>query len=188
VAEWLTLLLRIREVLVSNLGLETGYPEWELSWFFSVPPGKWRDSALRLGRGRFLSNSFQFIIPLFDAILVTQNVTLNKLHKVTIWETVTMNDQESWRGCIHSRTVITISDPPQILSHIIVMTTTAFFMLQRHCLRWKVSFWSKTNNKCISRSSALTYTRPTVGIDAILCYLTTLFQLRGYIAPNKTRR
>jgi hypothetical protein len=31
--EWLTLLLRIREVPVSNLGLENGYPDWGYSCF-----------------------------------------------------------------------------------------------------------------------------------------------------------
>jgi hypothetical protein len=33
-----------REVSGSSLGPETGYPDWGLSWFSSVPPGKHRDS------------------------------------------------------------------------------------------------------------------------------------------------
>jgi hypothetical protein len=37
--EWLSLLIRIKEVSDSNFGLETGYPYWILSWFFSVSPG-----------------------------------------------------------------------------------------------------------------------------------------------------
>jgi hypothetical protein len=36
VVEWLTLLLRIWEVLGSNLGPETGYPDLGFSWFSSV--------------------------------------------------------------------------------------------------------------------------------------------------------
>jgi hypothetical protein len=34
-AEWLTLLLRIRELSGSNLSPETGYPDWRFSWFSS---------------------------------------------------------------------------------------------------------------------------------------------------------
>jgi hypothetical protein len=45
--EWLTLLLRIREVLLSNLGPENGYPDWRFSWFSSVPPDKYCDSTLK---------------------------------------------------------------------------------------------------------------------------------------------
>jgi hypothetical protein len=39
-----TRLLRTREVPGSNLGLETGYPDWGFSWFSSVPPGNRRVS------------------------------------------------------------------------------------------------------------------------------------------------
>jgi hypothetical protein len=46
VVEWLTLLLRIREFTGSNLGSEFVYPDWSSSWFFSVPPGKFWNSAL----------------------------------------------------------------------------------------------------------------------------------------------
>jgi hypothetical protein len=62
VAEWLTLLLRIREVSVSNLGSETGYPDWGLSWYFSVSPGEFRNSTIQLGYDRFLPNLFQSLI------------------------------------------------------------------------------------------------------------------------------
>jgi hypothetical protein len=44
VIEWLTLLLRVQEVPGSNIGPETGCPEFFLS-FLSLP-GKCRDSAL----------------------------------------------------------------------------------------------------------------------------------------------
>jgi hypothetical protein len=57
VVEWLTLLLRIREVQGSNLG----YPDWGFSWFSSVPPGKFWDSTLKLGNDRFLPHPFQYI-------------------------------------------------------------------------------------------------------------------------------
>jgi hypothetical protein len=60
--EWLTLLLHIREILGSNLGLESGYSDR----FFvvsSVPPGECQGSSLKLGHNRFLSNLFhQFFI------------------------------------------------------------------------------------------------------------------------------
>jgi hypothetical protein len=42
----LTLLFSIREVTGSNLGPETGYPDWAFSCFFSVPPRKFWDSTL----------------------------------------------------------------------------------------------------------------------------------------------
>jgi hypothetical protein len=38
VVEWLTILLRIREV--SNLGPEIGIPDQGFSWFSLVPPGE----------------------------------------------------------------------------------------------------------------------------------------------------
>jgi hypothetical protein len=44
--DWLTLLLRIREVPGSNVGLETGCPARGFSWFFSVSPNKCRDITL----------------------------------------------------------------------------------------------------------------------------------------------
>jgi hypothetical protein len=47
VVEWLTLLIRISEVLVSYLGPETYYPGWGLDGF-PVPPGKFQDSTLKL--------------------------------------------------------------------------------------------------------------------------------------------
>jgi hypothetical protein len=43
---WLTFLLRTREVPGSNLGPETGYPDWGISWLSSVPPGKCRNSPV----------------------------------------------------------------------------------------------------------------------------------------------
>jgi hypothetical protein len=58
VVEWLTLLLRIREVPGSNLGSETGYTDWGFSWFSSVLPSECRDSALKLGYDRFLPRPF----------------------------------------------------------------------------------------------------------------------------------
>jgi hypothetical protein len=40
VVKWLTLLLRTLVVWGSNLCPDTGYSDWGVSWFFSVPPGK----------------------------------------------------------------------------------------------------------------------------------------------------
>jgi hypothetical protein len=66
VVEWLTTLplLRIREVLDSNLGSETGCPDCGVSWFLSVLPGRCWDSTLKLGDDRFLTHHFQFVIHL----------------------------------------------------------------------------------------------------------------------------
>jgi hypothetical protein len=52
--EWLTLLLPIQKVPVSNLGTDTGYARWGLSLFYSVPPGEFGDITLNLGHDRFL--------------------------------------------------------------------------------------------------------------------------------------
>jgi hypothetical protein len=41
--EWLTFLLRIREVPGSNHSQETGYPEQSFSCFSTLSPGKFRD-------------------------------------------------------------------------------------------------------------------------------------------------
>jgi hypothetical protein len=63
VVEWLTLLLHIREVPGLLLGPPvTGYPDWDFSWFSSVPPSECRDSTLKWGHVRFLPNPFQYII------------------------------------------------------------------------------------------------------------------------------
>jgi hypothetical protein len=56
VVEWLTILLRIWEVPGSNL--ETGYPCWGFSWFFSVPTGEFRISTLKLGPRSLAFKSF----------------------------------------------------------------------------------------------------------------------------------
>jgi hypothetical protein len=59
---WLTLLLHIWDVLDSNLGLETSCRDWDLSWIFSVPPGKCQNNALKLGHDCFLPNLSQVIL------------------------------------------------------------------------------------------------------------------------------
>jgi hypothetical protein len=46
-AEWLTLMILIREVSCSDLGSDTGYPDSDFSWFISVLPGNCQDSALK---------------------------------------------------------------------------------------------------------------------------------------------
>jgi hypothetical protein len=45
-----------------NLRPETGYIDWDFSWFFSVPPGECRDNPSKLGHDRFLLNHFELII------------------------------------------------------------------------------------------------------------------------------
>jgi hypothetical protein len=61
VVEYLTLLLRIREVPGSNLDPETGCPDRDYM-VFSVPPGKFRKRTSKLGHDHFLPHPFQFII------------------------------------------------------------------------------------------------------------------------------
>jgi hypothetical protein len=46
----------------SNLGPETGYPDWGFLYFSSVPPGKFWNSTLKLGNEHFLPTPLQFII------------------------------------------------------------------------------------------------------------------------------
>jgi hypothetical protein len=45
-AEWLTIVLRIREVSISNIDPGTGYPDRDFSWLSKVCPGKCWDSAV----------------------------------------------------------------------------------------------------------------------------------------------
>jgi hypothetical protein len=59
----LSILLCIRDIPGSNLGPETEYSE-VFSWFSSVPPGKCRDSTLKLGHNLFPPNPLHFIIRL----------------------------------------------------------------------------------------------------------------------------
>jgi hypothetical protein len=87
VVEWLTLLLRIREVPGSNFGPLTGYPGLYFSWFLSAPLGECRVSASKLGYGRFLPNYFHFIThhPFHSTLysLSFWKVSLNKLQILT---------------------------------------------------------------------------------------------------------
>jgi hypothetical protein len=62
--EWLTLVLRIREALGSDLFPETNYPDQDFLWFLSVSPEDCGDSTFNFGHGHFLPHSFQFIINL----------------------------------------------------------------------------------------------------------------------------
>jgi hypothetical protein len=82
VVEWLAHLLRIQEVSRSNLGPETGYPDWGLSWSSSIPLGNCWDSAWKLGHDRFLPNPVQFITHLSPfirryTIWVTEKASFN---------------------------------------------------------------------------------------------------------------
>jgi hypothetical protein len=61
--QWLTLLLRVRELPRSNLGPETDCADWGLSWFASAPPNECRTSSLKLSHYRFLPNHSHFIVP-----------------------------------------------------------------------------------------------------------------------------
>jgi hypothetical protein len=86
VVEWLTLLLCIQEVLGSNLGPETGYPDCGFSWFSSVLTGKLWDSTLKLGHDPFLPHPFQFIIhlsPLHSTLYNLSVQTSSKAHPVS---------------------------------------------------------------------------------------------------------
>jgi hypothetical protein len=81
VVECLTFLLCILEVPNSNLDPETRYPDWGVSWFPLVPPGKCRESTIKLGQDRFLQNRLQFIIHLSSYVVrrYFEKASLNKL-------------------------------------------------------------------------------------------------------------
>jgi hypothetical protein len=57
VVQWLTHLVRIREVPGSNLGPETGYNDLSFSWFSVVVPGKFLCNTLN-GARRHSSTAF----------------------------------------------------------------------------------------------------------------------------------
>jgi hypothetical protein len=60
-------MLRVLELPDSNLGPETGYSDRGLSWFFSVPPGEFRDSAVKLCHYYFFK-ILSLVTVTFDAI------------------------------------------------------------------------------------------------------------------------
>jgi hypothetical protein len=71
VIERLTILLHNLKVPGSNLGPGTGYTDMFFSWLSSVPPGVCRDSALKLGHDRFLSNSSFIYHPFIRRYIVS---------------------------------------------------------------------------------------------------------------------
>jgi hypothetical protein len=81
VVEGLTLLLRIREVTSSNLGSKTGYSDWGVLWFSSLPPYECRVSILKICHDVsfqiiFIS-SFTFIRRYM--VFITEKASLNTL-------------------------------------------------------------------------------------------------------------
>jgi hypothetical protein len=106
--EWLTHLFRIREVPGSNLGPDTGYPDWGFSWFSSVLPGICWDNTLKLDHDRFLPHPCQLIIllsPLHSMLWINEKASLNKLQKLSCrneierWWIWSDNDLELLDGC-----------------------------------------------------------------------------------------
>jgi hypothetical protein len=71
VNEWFTILVRVPEVMGSNLGLETVYPDQGFSWFSSVPSYECRQSTLKSSHDRFLPNLFKSIIHLSTLLHLT---------------------------------------------------------------------------------------------------------------------
>jgi hypothetical protein len=57
--EWVPFLLHNRSLTGVHPSLEIGYPDWEFSCFFAVPPGKFRAS-----KPRRLPSSLTFVFPL----------------------------------------------------------------------------------------------------------------------------
>jgi hypothetical protein len=80
VVEWLTLLLCIRDISGSNLGVETGYLDLRFSLFSSVTPGKYRDSVINYTT----ISSFHFLHIssfIYHPLVWTTEKSLNKQHK-----------------------------------------------------------------------------------------------------------
>jgi hypothetical protein len=46
VAKWASHVFRSFQILTSNANTETGYLDWGVSWFYSIPSGKLRDFTL----------------------------------------------------------------------------------------------------------------------------------------------
>jgi hypothetical protein len=74
VVEWLTLMLRILEVLCSHLGSETGYPD---RGFCGFPQSlqQMLGFCLKLGQDHFFLRPFEFIIHLLTFHLTIHNLT-----------------------------------------------------------------------------------------------------------------
>jgi hypothetical protein len=83
VVEWLTLLLRIREVPESNLGSVAGYSEG----FRDIPgvcPGKFREDILKIRLQHLSSESFSFsftslLTIRFGKVFVTKKLSLHEV-------------------------------------------------------------------------------------------------------------
>jgi hypothetical protein len=114
----------VREMPHSNLSWNTGCPDWELSSFSSVLPGKCR-LVYPSGHDRFLPDSFQFIIHLssYDHTLYSMSqeegsifwevivpVIISK--KVYMYMCPILND---FRGRAISRYISKIVDKKEIL-------------------------------------------------------------------------
>jgi hypothetical protein len=81
VVQWLTLLLRIW----FKSRPREGYPDWGVSWFYSVNSSTYRNSSLKSGHNRLPKNPFQF-----DIYLSPFNLTLyglSYLKSVVKWTT-----------------------------------------------------------------------------------------------------
>jgi hypothetical protein len=72
----------------SRVQISARRPVIMFSWFYSVTPGEFRDSTLKLGHGRFLSNSFQFIIHL--------SYFHSTLYGLRFWKTSLNELQTNW--------------------------------------------------------------------------------------------
>jgi hypothetical protein len=65
----------------------TGYLEWSVLWFFSVSPGEFWDSTLKLSHDHFIPHLFQVIIITLSSTLyslVTDKASLIKVPTILI--------------------------------------------------------------------------------------------------------
>jgi hypothetical protein len=87
VIEWITFLLRIWELLGSYIGPETGYHNWGVLQFSSVPRDKCWDSTLHSATTasfHILSNS-SFTYHLFCKLQTTSKAITDKVLKKCMW-------------------------------------------------------------------------------------------------------
>jgi hypothetical protein len=77
----------IQEVVSSYLGRDTGYPDWCLSYFSSVPQGKYWDNASIWLRSFLSNSSFIHFLLVRRYIVWLLKASLNNTQKSNLWRT-----------------------------------------------------------------------------------------------------
>jgi hypothetical protein len=119
----------IQEICGSNPGRDIDYPD-RIFMIFSVPPGIFHGSSLKLGHYRFLPHPFQFtVIESFDAVGLKSELQATTLSQVLYIQVVDkmMGTLRNWRiefvcvGYIERTSVINTECSTFVCLHYVVL-------------------------------------------------------------------